>query len=154
MPVSHLSQAPYDRFWDRLGAADASAVPAYATAHDWAEAAEGLIHTFEKGACSAVGHLENGLDGPHACLQKRAVLQSLSNTEHWTHCSRHFGRPSRLGPQIKDASRRYVLTTFTFAYGRGLGPTQAARHLQGCVSADQLPFADRRHVDTADPRAA
>jgi TnpA family transposase len=59
---------------------------------------------------------------------------------------------SRLGPQIKDASHRYVLTTF--AYGCGLGPTEAARHLGGTVSADQLAFADRRHVDIADLRAA
>lgn len=60
--------------------------------------------------------------------------------------------PSRLSAQIKDASHRYVLTTF--AYGCGLGPTQAARHLKGKVSADQLSFVDRRHVDIADLRAA
>jgi TnpA family transposase len=45
-----------------------------------------------------------------------------------------------------------VLTTF--AYGCGLGPTEAARHLGGTVSADQLAFADRRHVDIEDLRAA
>jgi Tn3 transposase DDE domain len=62
------------------------------------------------------------------------------------------GLPSRLAPQIKDAHRRYVFTTF--AYGCGLGPTQAARHLNGVVSADQLSFVDRRHIDIADLRAA
>jgi TnpA family transposase len=41
-----------------------------------------------------------------------------------------------------------------FAYGCGLGPTQAARHLNGTVSADQLAFVDRRHVDITDLRAA
>ena len=41
-----------------------------------------------------------------------------------------------------------------FAYGCGLGPTEAARHLGGVVSADQLAFADRRHVDIEDLRAA
>jgi TnpA family transposase len=87
-----------------------------------------------------------------AHMPERAVLEAISNTEHWAQWGRHFGLPSRLGPQIKDASQRYVLTTF--AYGCGLGPTEAARHLGGSVSADQLAFADRRHVDIADLRAA
>ena len=87
-----------------------------------------------------------------AHMPERAVLEAISNTEHWAQWGRHFGLPSRLGPQIKDASHRYVLTTF--AYGCGLGPTEAARHLGGAVSADQLAFADRRHVDIEDLRAA
>ena len=87
-----------------------------------------------------------------AHMPERAVLEAISNTEHWAQWGRHFGLPSRLGPQIKDANYRYVLTTF--AYGCGLGPTEAARHLRGSVSADQLAFADRRHVDIADLRAA
>ena len=87
-----------------------------------------------------------------AQMPERAVLEAISNTEHWAQWGRHFGLPSRLGPQIRDASHRYVLTTF--AYGCGLGPTEAARHLGGAVSADQLAFADRRHVDIADLRAA
>ena len=87
-----------------------------------------------------------------AHMPERAVLEAISNTEHWAQWGRHFGLPSRLGPQIKDATHRYVLTTF--AYGCGLGPTEAARHMGGIVSADQLAFADRRHVDIADLRAA
>ena len=85
-------------------------------------------------------------------MPERAVLAAIANTENWTHWGRHFGLPSRLAPQIKDARHRYVLTTF--AYGCGLGPTEAARHLSGTVSADQLSFVDRRHVDIADLRAA
>jgi len=87
-----------------------------------------------------------------AHMPERAVLEAISNTEHWAQWGRHFGLPSRLGPQIKDASQRYVFTTF--AYGCGLGPTEAARHLGGTVSADQIAFADRRHVDIEDLRAA
>jgi TnpA family transposase len=87
-----------------------------------------------------------------AHMPERAVLEAISNTEYWAQWGRHFGLPSRLGPQIKDASQRYVFTTF--AYGCGLGPTEAARHLGGTVSADQLAFADRRHVDIEDLRAA
>lgn len=85
-------------------------------------------------------------------MPERSVLAAIANTENWTHWGRHFGLPSRLAPQIKDARHRYVLTTF--AYGCGLGPTEAARHLSGTVSADQLSFVDRRHVDIADLRAA
>lgn len=87
-----------------------------------------------------------------AHMPERAVLEAIANTEHWAQWGRHFGLPSRLGPQIKDSSQRYVLTAF--AYGCGLGPTEAARHLGGTVSADQLAFADRRHIDIADLRAA
>lgn len=85
-------------------------------------------------------------------MPERAVLEAISNTEHWAQWARHFGPPSRQGPQIKDASQRYVFTAF--AYGCGLGPTEAARHLSGAVSADQLAFVDRRHVDISDLRAA
>ena len=85
-------------------------------------------------------------------MPERPVLAAIANTEHWAQWSRHFGLPSRLRSQIKDANHRYVLTTF--AYGCGLGPTEAARHLSGTVSADQLSFVDRRHVDITDLRAA
>ena len=103
----------------------------------------------------AVGTPETAIDLENqmmAHMPERAVLEAISNTEHWAKWGRHFGLPSRLDPQIKDASHRYVLTTF--AYGCGLGPTEAARHLGGTVSADQLAFVDRRHVDIADLRAA
>jgi TnpA family transposase len=85
-------------------------------------------------------------------MPERQLLETITNSEHWTEWSRHFGPPSRLSSQIKEATRRYVFATF--AYGCGLGPTEAARHLNGTVSADQLAFVDRRHVDTADLRAA
>ena len=103
----------------------------------------------------AVGVPETAIDLDSqmmAHMPERAVLEATVNTEHWAQWGRHFGLPSQLGPQIKDANHRYVLTTF--AYGCGLGPTEAARHLGGTVSADQLAFADRRHIDIADLRAA
>ena len=43
-----------------------------------------------------------------AHMPERAVLEAISNTEHWAQWGRHFGLPFRLGPQIKDASHRYV----------------------------------------------
>ncbi|HEY3654732.1 MAG TPA: Tn3 family transposase [Steroidobacteraceae bacterium] len=87
-----------------------------------------------------------------AHMPDRQLLEAITNSEHWTEWSRHFGPPSRLSSQIKEATRRYVFAAF--AYGCGLGPTEAARHLSGTVTADQLAFVDRRHIDIADLRAA
>jgi TnpA family transposase len=103
----------------------------------------------------AVGTPETAIaleDQLMAHMPERPVLEAIANTEHWAKWGRHFGPPSRQGPQLKDASLRYVFTAF--AYGCGLGPTEAARHLSAAVSADQLAFVDRRHVDVADLRAA
>jgi TnpA family transposase len=84
-------------------------------------------------------------------MPERSVLEALANTAQWANWPRHFGLPSRLGSAIRDVLDRYVITTF--AYGCGLGPTQAARHFAGDVTADELSFVDRRHVDIADLRA-
>ncbi len=84
-------------------------------------------------------------------MPERSVLEALANTAQWVNWPRHFGLPSRLSSAIKDVLDRYVITTF--AYGCDLGPTQAARHFAGDVSAEELSFVDRRHVDIADLRA-
>jgi len=84
-------------------------------------------------------------------MPERSVLEALANTAEWARWPRHFGLPSRLGSGIRDVLDRYVITTF--AYGCGLGPTQAARHFAGEVSAEELSFLDRRHVDIANLRA-
>jgi Tn3 transposase DDE domain len=81
-------------------------------------------------------------------MPERAVLEAISNTEHWAQWARHFGPPSRQGPQIKDVSQRYVFTAF--AYGCGLGPTEAAPHLSGAVSADQLAFVEATNRASGD----
>ena len=73
------------------------------------------------------------------------------NTAQWVNWPRHFGLPSQRGSAIGNIRERYLMTTF--AYGCGLGPTQAARHFSGAVSADDLSFVDRRHVDISDLRA-
>jgi len=84
-------------------------------------------------------------------MPERSILEALANTAQWVDWTRHFGLPSRLGSSIKDILDRYVVTTF--AYGCGLGPTQAARHFAGTVAAEELSFVDRRHIDVADLRA-
>ena len=84
-------------------------------------------------------------------MPERSVLEALANTAQWANWPRHFGLPSRLGSGIQNVHDRYVITTF--AYGCGLGPAQAARHFGGAVTAEDLSFVDRRHVDIADLRA-
>ena len=59
-------------------------------------------------------------------MPNRAIVESLYNTDRWTAWTRHFGPPSRVDGQLDDPTKRYVLTAF--AYGCGLGPTQAVRH--------------------------
>ena len=84
-------------------------------------------------------------------MPERSVLEALANTAQWVGWPRHFGLPSRLASGIENAHDRYVIATF--AYGCGLGPAQAARHFGGAVTAEDLSFVDRRHVDIADLRA-
>ena len=165
-------------------ASEPTAMAAYFTERGWTGGAEGftteLRDALEKQASELdecvhrYGIVEVGKDGrpivssleriqppPSAIdleraildrVPERPILSALSNTQQWTGWDRHFRLPSRLGPQIKDATQRYVLTAFT--YGCGLGPSQAARHLEGDVSADQLRFVDRRHIDIEDLRSA
>ncbi len=47
--------------------------------------------------------------------------------------------------------QRYILTVF--AYGCNLGPTEAARHMQGLASAHELSFTNRRHVSVTQLEA-
>lgn len=165
-------------------AVDPTAIADYASARGWSDGAEGFVRTLKEALARNAGQLDTeihqygtvkrdkkdrlvvartrALPIPPSAVElekqlmqrmpERPVLAALVNTEHWLHWGRHFGPPSRMAPQIKDASGRYVLTAF--AYGCGLGPTQAARHLNGTVTADQLGFVDRRHIDIADLRAA
>ena len=46
---------------------------------------------------------------------------------------------------------KYILTVF--AYGCNLGPTEAARHMQGLASAHELSFTNRRHVSVTQLEA-
>jgi TnpA family transposase len=84
-------------------------------------------------------------------MPERSVLQALANTAQWVDWPRHFGLPSRLGSGIKNPLDRYLITTF--AYGCGLGATQAARHFSHAVDSEDLSFVDRRHIDIANLRA-
>jgi TnpA family transposase len=84
-------------------------------------------------------------------MPERSVLEALANTAHWVDWTRHFGLPSRMSSGIANLRERYLITTF--AYGCGLGATQAARHFGGAVLPEELSFVDRRHIDIANLRA-
>jgi hypothetical protein len=83
---------------------------------------------------------------------ERNLIDILRNVDYWTNFTRHFGPLSGSEPKIERATERYLLTTFT--YGCNLGPTQAARHMRGIVTAKELAFVNRRHVTVDKLNAA
>jgi hypothetical protein len=86
------------------------------------------------------------------CFPERNLIDILRNVDYWTNFTRHFGPLSGSDPKIERATERYLLTTFT--YGCNLGPTQAARHMRGIVTAKELAFVNRRHVTVDKLNAA
>lgn len=85
-------------------------------------------------------------------LPERNLLDVLAHVNYYTKWTRHFGPLSGSDPKLERATERYLLTTF--AHGCNLGPTQAARHMRGAVSAHTLSFVNRRHVNTSKLNAA
>ncbi len=83
---------------------------------------------------------------------ERNLIDILRNVDYWTNFTRHFGPLSGSDPKLERATERYLLTTF--AYGCNLGPTQAARHMRGVVTARELSFVNRRHVSLDKLNAA
>ena len=84
------------------------------------------------------------LDAVEKRFPERNLIDILRNVDYWTNFTRHFGPMSGSDPKIDRATERYLLTSFT--YGCNLGPTQAAKHMRGMVSAKELSFVNRRHV--------
>lgn len=85
-------------------------------------------------------------------MPSRNLLDVLVNIEHWTNFTRHFGPLSGTDPKLDRAVERYLQTVF--AIGCNLGPTQAARHMAGSVSAHMLSFVNRRHFSVEKLEAA
>ena len=85
-------------------------------------------------------------------MPTRNLLDILINMEHWTNFTRHFGPLSGTDPKLDRAAERYLQTVF--AIGCNLGPTQAARHMAGAVSAHMLSFVNRRHFTVEKLEAA
>jgi TnpA family transposase len=85
-------------------------------------------------------------------MPERSILDILVNVHHLTNFTTHFGPASHSEPKIERAAERYLLTIF--AIGSNMGPVQAARHLQGLVTAHMLSFANRKHVTVERLEAA
>jgi hypothetical protein len=77
-------------------------------------------------------------------LPERSLLDILARVSRFTGWHRHFGPLSGSEPKLADPLARYILVAFT--YGYNLGPSQAARHLRGLVTAYELGAIARRHV--------
>jgi len=85
-------------------------------------------------------------------MPQRGVLDILVNVEHRTNFTRYFGPASFSEPKIGRVAEGYLLTIF--AIGSNMGPVQAARHLQGLVTAPMLSFANRKHIRVEKLEAA
>lgn len=80
-------------------------------------------------------------------MTKRKLIDVLVNVHHYTGWASVFGPISGSDPKIPNAIERYILTTF--AYGTGMGPTQASQHMRHDVSAHMLSWTNQRHVTPA-----
>ena len=76
-------------------------------------------------------------------MPERTIMDALRNVQHWTEWSRHWGL--RSGKEmLEDPVMTYIMTAFTF--GCNLEAAQAARHMQGSISAKTLSHINRYHV--------
>jgi len=85
-------------------------------------------------------------------IPERNILEVLCNTHHWVPWTRHFGHISGSDNKLDNDIEKYLLTSFT--YGCNLGPVQAAKHLNGLVSAHVLSYLNNRHVTSEKLDAA
>lgn len=85
-------------------------------------------------------------------LPERSILDILANVEHWLHWTRHFGPESGSEPKLDEPVERYILTVF--GLGCNLGSNQTARHTKGRVTAHQLAYIHRRHINAKKLQAA
>jgi TnpA family transposase len=77
-------------------------------------------------------------------MPERSLLHIVHRAVCRSGCTRHFGPFSGNDPKLDRPQERYILTAFT--YGCNLGPRQAARHMQGQISASLLSYINRRHI--------
>ena len=61
-------------------------------------------------------------------MPERNLIDILTNMQHYTGWANFFCPLSGNESKLPHATERYILTTF--AYGTGMGPTQAAQHMK------------------------
>jgi TnpA family transposase len=72
------------------------------------------------------------------------LIDSLIDTELWLNWTRFFKPKSGHDAKLDDPIARYLATTF--CYGCNLGPSQAARSMQG-FDRRQMAHVHQRHID-------
>ena len=77
-------------------------------------------------------------------IPERNLLDILCNVEHWVKYTRHFGLLSGSDSKLKEQTRSYILSCFT--YGCNLGPIQTAIHLKQNISGHSLSYINRKHI--------
>lgn len=71
------------------------------------------------------------------------ILDVLTETMEWLRWGRFFGPLSGYQSKLQEEEKRYILTVF--AYGTGLGPTQAAKAVAD-INMRQISFVNQRHI--------
>lgn len=78
-------------------------------------------------------------------MPTRNLIDVLTNIQHWTDFTRHFGPISKNETKLSNPTEKYLMAVF--ANGTNLGPTQAARHFaKQQASAATLSYVNKRHV--------
>ena len=85
-------------------------------------------------------------------MPERNLIDVLCGVEHHTDWSKHFGPLSGSEPKLANPRERYLIVAF--GYGTNLGPVQTARHTRGLVSAHEVGYVNRRHMNTKKLEAA
>jgi len=80
-------------------------------------------------------------------MPERNLLDILCSTHHYTGWANIFGPISGTDPKIDSPIEKYIYTNF--AYGSGMGATQAAQHIKTHLdlSSHILSWINRRHVN-------
>ncbi len=76
-------------------------------------------------------------------MPERTIMEALRNVQHWTEWSSRWGLRSGKDT-LENPAMTYIMTAFTF--GCNLEAAQAARHMQGVISAKTLNQVNRFHV--------
>jgi TnpA family transposase len=77
-------------------------------------------------------------------MPERDIIEILCNSHHYTGWANFFGPISGMEPKIENPLEKYIFTTF--AYGSGMGATQAAKHIRSQIGPHLLTWVNRRHV--------
>jgi Tn3 transposase DDE domain len=76
-------------------------------------------------------------------MPEQHILDMLADTEHWLHWTSPLGPISGHETKLEDAVERYLTTVF--CYGTNIGPSQAARSLDG-LDRRQIAWINLRHI--------